>query len=59
MKTIILKASVYMKVFGYFFDSVFLYFAEPVKRIFGPDDNAYPPEIGAQPYGGDYYSKWE
>lgn len=47
-----------LKVFVYFFDGLLQYFAEPVRRIFGPDDNSYP-EIGTQPYEGDYYSKWE
>lgn len=58
MKSITLKALVYLKVFRYFFDGLFQYFAEPVRRIFGPDDNSYP-EVGVQPYQGDYYSKWE
>ena len=57
MKSITLKAYIYFKGFRYFFDGVFQYFAEPVRRIFGPDDNSYP-EIGVQPYSGDYYSKW-
>lgn len=58
MKSVTLKAYIYLKIFVYFFESLFLYLAEPVRRIFGPDDNSYP-EIGVQPYGGDYYSKWE
>lgn len=58
MKSITLKALVYLKVFRYFFDGLFQYFAEPVNRIFGPDDNSYP-EVGVQPYEGDCYSKWE
>ncbi|HEY9662189.1 MAG TPA: hypothetical protein V6C65_27355 [Allocoleopsis sp.] len=58
MKSITLKARIYLKVFLYFFEVLFLYFAEPVRRIFGPDDNSLPPEIGVQPYGGESYSKW-
>lgn len=59
MKSISLKLLVYLKVLVYFFDGVFKFFFEPANRVFSPDDNLYPPEIGVQPYGGDYYSKWE
>jgi len=58
MKSVLLKVSIYLKVLIYFFDGLLQYLTEPVRRIFGPDDNSYP-EIGVQPYGGDYYSKWE
>ena len=58
MKSTSLKAYIYLKVFLYFFDNLFQYLAEAVVRIFSPDDNAYP-EVGVQPYEGDYYSKWE
>lgn len=58
MKSITLKVAVYLKVLVYFFDSLLQYFAEPVRRIFGPDDNSYP-AVGVQPYEGDSYSRWE
>jgi hypothetical protein len=45
-----------LSVFGYFFDGLMQYFAEPVGRIFGPDDNSYP-EIGVQPFDGDVYAE--
>lgn len=59
MKSITLKAYIYLKVFLYFFEGLFQYFAEPIIRVFGPDNSSHPPEIGIQPYGGEYYSKWE
>ncbi|MBE9138172.1 hypothetical protein IQ254_13415 [Nodosilinea sp. LEGE 07088] len=40
-----------LSVFGYF-NRLMQYFAEPIGRIFGPDDNSYP-EIGVQPFEGD------
>lgn len=58
MQSITLKVLIYLKVLLYFFDSLFQYFAEPITRIFGPDDNSYP-ATGVQPYQGDSYSKWE
>lgn len=58
MKSIILKALIYMQVAVYFLEALFQYFFEPIRRIFSPDDDAYP-DIGIQPYNGDYYSKWE
>ena len=58
MKSISLKALVYWKVLIYFFDGLFKFFFEPASRIFSPNDKEVPPEIGTQPYGGDYYSKW-
>lgn len=45
-----------LSVFGYFFDGLMQYFAEPIGRIFGPDDNSYP-EIGVQPFDGDAYAE--
>lgn len=57
MKSITLKAYVYSEVFLYFFETLFQYFAEAGMRVFSPDDNSYP-EVGIQPYDGDYYSKW-
>lgn len=59
MKSISLKVYIYLKVLLYFFDGLFQYLAEPVSRIFSPDQDVHPPVIGVQPYGGDYYSKWE
>lgn len=59
MKSITLKVLVYLRVLGYFFDGLFRFFFEPANRVFSPDDNLYPPEIGAQPYKGDYHSRWE
>jgi hypothetical protein len=58
MKAIALKVAVYLKIILYFFKASLQYFAEPVSRIFGPDDDAYP-AIGLQPYEGDYSSKGE
>jgi hypothetical protein len=40
-----------VSVFGYF-NRLMQYFAEPIGRIFGPDDNSYP-ETGVQPFDGD------
>lgn len=58
MKSIILKISIQLKVMRYFLHGLFQYLAEPMLRIFSPSDDSYP-AIGVQPYGGDYYSKWE
>lgn len=58
MKPIILKALIYWKVLVNFSDVFSQSFTEPLRRIFGPDDNSYP-AIGVQPYSGDYYSEWE
>lgn len=44
-------------VFSYVFDGLVQYFVEPIALIFGPDENIYP-EIGVQPFEGEYYSKW-
>lgn len=57
MKSTILKASIQFKVFRYFLHGLFQYLAEPILRIFSPNDDLYP-AIGVQPYEGDYYSKW-
>lgn len=38
------------------FDGIFQYLAEPVGRIFGPDDDFYP-AVGIQPYEGEPYSR--
>ena len=46
-----------LAVFSYLFDGVVQYLAEPIARIFGPDDNSYP-AIGVQPFDGDPYSQW-
>ncbi|HSM81083.1 MAG TPA: hypothetical protein VLS96_05330 [Nodosilinea sp.] len=45
-----------LSVFGYFFEGLGQYFAEPIGRIFGPDDDNYP-AIGVQPYDGDAYAE--
>lgn len=45
-----------LSVFGYFLDGLMQYFAEPVGRIFGPDDNSYP-ATGVQPFDGDIYAE--
>ncbi|MBD1876445.1 isochorismate synthase [Nodosilinea sp. FACHB-131] len=45
-----------LSVFGYFFDGLMQYFAEPVSRIFGPDDDNYP-KTGVQPFDGDTYAQ--
>lgn len=58
MKSIQLKLLVYWKILRYFFDGLLQFLGEPVGRIFGPDDNSYP-EVGVQPYQGEYYSRWE
>jgi hypothetical protein len=44
-----------LSVLAYFFDGLVQYFAEPIARIFGPDDNLYP-AIGVQPFEGEPYS---
>ena len=45
-----------LSIFGYFFDGLMQYFAEPISRIFGPDDDNYP-KIGVQPFDGDAYAE--
>jgi hypothetical protein len=45
-----------LSVLGYFFNGLLQYFAEPVGRIFSPDDNNYP-KTGVQPFEGDTYSE--
>jgi hypothetical protein len=45
-----------LSVFGYFLDGLVQYFAEPIGRIFGPDDDNYP-EIGVQPFEGDTHAE--
>lgn len=45
-----------LSVFGYFFEGLMQYFAEPVGRIFGPDDDNYP-KTGVQPFDGDTYAE--
>ena len=57
MKSIILKIHVYLKICMYFLETLFNYFAEPIKRIFSPADDSYP-KTGVQPYDGENYSKW-
>ncbi len=57
MKSIILRIRVYLKICMYFSETLFNYFAEPARRIFSPADDSYP-EVGTQPYDGEYYSKW-
>lgn len=59
MKSIALKARIYLKILVYFFDGLFHFVADPASRIFSPDDKSSPPEIGVQPYGGESHSKWE
>ena len=45
-----------LSIFGHFFENLMQYFAEPIGRIFGPDDNSYP-EIGVQPFDGNIYAE--
>lgn len=45
-----------LSVFGYFLSGLVQYLAEPVGRIFAPDDNNYP-AIGVQPFDGDAYAE--
>ncbi|MGF1519048.1 MAG: isochorismate synthase [Nodosilinea sp.] len=45
-----------LSVFGYFFEGLIRYFAEPIGRIFGPDDNSYP-ATGVQPFEGDVHTE--
>ena len=45
-----------LSVLGYFFNGLLQYFAEPVGRIFGPDDDNYP-GVGVQPFDGDTYGE--
>jgi hypothetical protein len=45
-----------LSVFGYFFEGLVQYFAEPIGRIFGPDNDNYP-NTGVQPFDGDTYAE--
>lgn len=45
-----------LSVFSYFLEGLVQYLAEPIGRIFGPDDDNYP-KTGMQPFDGDTYAE--